>query len=130
MVVLKASQMEQIVVMSSLMDQGIIEAIKANYRKSTLHSLLAVAGKFDTATEFAKSVTVFDAIWWISSAWSNVQEETILNTLRTGDTDLRLYAYKQFKYPVPNVLSVSGELVLHRQRLTFRSRKTSQVSPI
>jgi hypothetical protein len=28
-----------------------------------------------------------------------------LNTLRTGDADLRLYAYKQFKYPVPNVLT-------------------------
>jgi hypothetical protein len=27
-----------------------------------------------------------------------------VNTLRTGDTNLRLYAYKQFKYPVPNVL--------------------------
>jgi hypothetical protein len=27
-----------------------------------------------------------------------------INTLRTGDADLRLYAYKQFKYPVPNVL--------------------------
>jgi hypothetical protein len=25
--------------------------------------------------------------------------------LRTGDADLRLYAYKQFKYPVPNVLN-------------------------
>jgi hypothetical protein len=28
-----------------------------------------------------------------------------VNTLRTGDADLRLYAYEQFKYPVPNVLS-------------------------
>jgi hypothetical protein len=28
-----------------------------------------------------------------------------VNTLRTGDADLRLYTYKQFKYPVPNVLS-------------------------
>jgi hypothetical protein len=27
-----------------------------------------------------------------------------INTLRTGDANLRLYAYKQFKYPVPNVL--------------------------
>jgi hypothetical protein len=27
-----------------------------------------------------------------------------INTLRTGDADLRLYAYKQFKYPVPNLL--------------------------
>jgi hypothetical protein len=26
------------------------------------------------------------------------------NTLRTGDANLCLYAYKQFKYPGPNVL--------------------------
>jgi hypothetical protein len=32
-----------------------------------------------------------------------------VNTLRTGDADLRLYAYKQFKYPVPNVLT--GDLL-------------------
>src|SRR5215510_12358328 len=60
------------------LDQGIIQAMKANYRKSMLHSLLAAIGKFNSATEFAKSVTVFDAIRWISSAWNNVQEETIL----------------------------------------------------
>ena len=41
-----------------------------------LHSLLAAVGKLNTATEFAKSVTVFDAIRWISSAWNNVREET------------------------------------------------------
>ena len=64
MVVLQASQMEQVLVMSSLMDQGIIQVMKANYRKSMLHSLLAAVGKFNTATEFAKSVTVFDAIRW------------------------------------------------------------------
>ena len=102
MVVLQAGQMEQVVVMSSLMDQGIIQAMKANYRKSMLHSPLAAVGKFNTATEFAKSVTVFDAIRWISSAWNNVREETTL----------------------------SGELVLRRQRLTFRSRKTAQASLI
>jgi hypothetical protein len=73
MVVLQASQMEQVIVMSSLMDQGIIQAMKANYRKSMLRSLLAAVGKFNTASEFAKSVTVFDAIWWISSAWTNVR---------------------------------------------------------
>jgi hypothetical protein len=28
-----------------------------------------------------------------------------VNTLRTGDADLRLYAYKKFIYPVPIVLS-------------------------
>ena len=51
--------------------------MKANYRKSMLHSLLAAVGKFNTATEFANSVTVFDAIRWISSTWNNVQKETI-----------------------------------------------------
>ena len=60
-----------------LLDQGIIQAMKENYRKCILHSLLAAVEKFNTATEFAKSVTVFDAIRWISSAWNNAQEERI-----------------------------------------------------
>jgi hypothetical protein len=34
----------------------------------------------------------------------------LLNTLRTGDADLRLYAYELFKYPVPNVL-ISSDLI-------------------
>ena len=85
MVVLQDSQMEQVVVMSRLMDQGIIQAMKAICRKSMLHSLLVAVGKFNTATEFAKSVTVFDAIWWISSAWNNVGEETILKCFRRAD---------------------------------------------
>jgi hypothetical protein len=68
--------------------------MKANYRKSMLHNLLAAVGKFITATEFAKSVTVFDTIRWISSAWNNVQEETILKCFwRAGfvspETDLQ-----------------------------------------
>jgi len=44
--------------------------MKTNYRKSMLHNLLAAVGKFNTATEFAKFVTAFDAIRWISSAWN------------------------------------------------------------
>ena len=84
MVVLQASQLEQVVVI----------LLKANYRKSMLHSFLAAVGKFNTATEFAKSVTVFDAIWWISSVWSNVREETILKCFRRAgfaspETDLQ-----------------------------------------
>ena len=66
----------------------------ANYRKSLLHSLLAAVKKFNTATEFAKSVTVFDTIRWISSAWNNVREETILKCFRRSgfaspETDLQ-----------------------------------------
>ena len=94
MVVLQASQVEEVVVMSSLLDQGIIQAMKANYRKSMLHSLLAAVRKFNTATEFAECVTVFDGIRWISSPWNNVREETILNCFwRAGfaspETDLQ-----------------------------------------
>ena len=68
--------------------------MKANYRKSMLHSLLATVGKFNTVTEFAKSVTVVDAIWWISSPWNNVWEETILKCFRRAgfvspETDLQ-----------------------------------------
>ena len=68
--------------------------MEANYRKSMLHSLLAAVGKINTATEFAKSVTVFDAIRWIISAWNNVREETILTCFqRVGfaspETDLQ-----------------------------------------
>ena len=68
--------------------------MRANYRKSMLHSLPAAVGNFNTATEFAKTVTVFDAIQWISSAWNNVQEESILQYFRraafaTPETDLQ-----------------------------------------
>jgi len=50
--------------------------------------------QFNTATEFAKSVTVFNAIQWISSAWNNVREETILKCVRQAgfaspETDLQ-----------------------------------------
>ena len=59
-----------------------------------LHSLLAAVGKFNTATEFAKAVTVFDAIRRNSSASNNVQEESIRNYFRragfaTPETDLQ-----------------------------------------
>ena len=68
--------------------------MRANYRKSMLHSLPAAVGNFNTATEFAKTVTVFDAIRWISSAWNNVQEESIRTYFRraafaTPETDLQ-----------------------------------------
>jgi len=48
----------------------------------------------NTATEFARSVTVFDAIWWISSVWNNVRKETTLKCFRQAgfaspETDLQ-----------------------------------------
>ena len=54
--------------------------------------------QFNTAIEFAKSVTVFDAIRWTSSAWNNVREETMLKCFwRAGfvspETDLQKQEY-------------------------------------
>jgi hypothetical protein len=37
-----------------------------------------------------------------------------INTLRTGDADLRLYAYKQFKYPVPQCVKFPEADLGHR----------------
>jgi hypothetical protein len=44
-----------------------------------------------------------------------------LNTLRTGDADLRLYAYKQFKYPVPNVLSGQDKIMVYAKGCCVRA---------
>jgi hypothetical protein len=43
-------------------------------------------------------------------------QNALLNTLRTGDADLRLYAYKQFKYPVPNVLTLRKSKLLYNRK--------------
>ena len=56
--------------------------------------MLAAVGKFNTATEFERSVTVLDAIRWFSSAWNNFGEETILKCFRQAgfaspETDLQ-----------------------------------------
>jgi hypothetical protein len=48
-------------------------------------------------------ITTKTDIW--SSVSKHYNYRGAVNTLRTGDADLRLYAYKQFKYLVPNVLS-------------------------
>ena len=63
--------------------------------------MLAAVRKFNTATEFAKSSMPFG-----------------------GSAALGIMSGKK------PYLSVSGKLVLRRQRLTFRSRKTAQKSPI
>jgi hypothetical protein len=54
-------------------------------------------------------------VLWFSSCRYSVELRVVcpvcglllnFHILRTGDADWRLYAYKQFKYPVPNVLTI------------------------
>jgi hypothetical protein len=40
-------------------------------------SLINAADKCKNMTEFWRSVTVLDAIWWIHGAWAEVSSQTV-----------------------------------------------------
>lgn len=64
------------------LDQGIIRAFKARYRKHLLRSLLSQMETVSNATELCKSITVLDAIRWIDRAWGETTETTIVKCFR------------------------------------------------
>jgi hypothetical protein len=53
----------------------------------------------------------------------------LINTLRTGDADLRLYAYKQFKYLVPNVLKSNEQERMWEEMVIARFEALPQYFP-
>ena len=59
------------------LDQGIIQTIKLEYRRSLLTKLLSASEECKTATEFTASISVLDAVRWIRAAWNSLQESTI-----------------------------------------------------
>jgi hypothetical protein len=59
------------------LDQGIINSFKLNYRKLLLEHLIDHANKVQSLSEFAKSISVLNAIFWIDCAWNLVQRGTI-----------------------------------------------------
>ena len=64
------------------MDQGVIRAFKAHYRRHLIKHVIANANVAHTADDV--SVTALDAVYWIDSAWDAVTEETIQNTFRSA----------------------------------------------
>jgi len=56
-----------------LLDQGIIQMFKQHHRKCTLHAIIA---EKDDETKI-KSLSVFDAVQWISSAIQDVEASMI-----------------------------------------------------
>ncbi|KAL2082547.1 hypothetical protein ACEWY4_022365 [Coilia grayii] len=66
------------------LDQGIIRAFKARYRKRLLRAVIAKVDNATTASEVAKSVNVLDAIRWISGAWNETKTETIVKCFRNS----------------------------------------------
>ncbi|CAF1172021.1 unnamed protein product [Rotaria sordida] len=61
------------------MDQGVIRAFKAYYRRSLVKHIIASAGVAAKADDI--NVTALDAVYWIQNTWDAVTETTIRNTL-------------------------------------------------
>nr|XP_006818922.1 PREDICTED: tigger transposable element-derived protein 6-like [Saccoglossus kowalevskii] len=66
------------------LDQGIIRAFKARYRKRLLRSVIAKIDTESSASEVAKSVNVLDAVHWINSSWIDTKSETITKCFHKG----------------------------------------------
>lgn len=60
------------------LDQGIIRASKARYRKRMLQKLVFDIDNNAGTSDLSKSVNVLDAIRWIASAWKEISEDTII----------------------------------------------------
>lgn len=61
------------------MDQGIIQTMKLKYRKRQLQHILSAMEKDKTkcGSELLKEINVLQAIYWINSAWKEVELSTI-----------------------------------------------------
>ena len=64
------------------LDQVIIRAFKARYRKKFLKHLISRIDQCQHASTLAKAVTVLDAVYWIHSAWQETTPQTIMNCYR------------------------------------------------
>ena len=59
------------------MDQGVIYCLKKHYRRRLIRRLLACMQTVGSVTELAKSITVLDAINFLSKAVQDVSSETV-----------------------------------------------------
>ena len=64
------------------LDLGIIKNFKVHYRRYLLSYILASIETCISASEVAKTITILDAIRWISKAWRDVKPETISKCFR------------------------------------------------
>ncbi|GBL94746.1 hypothetical protein AVEN_244732-1 [Araneus ventricosus] len=71
------------------LDQGIIRSFKVGYRKLLLRQLLSQICSCKSSEEFAKSVSVLDAISWTKSALKKVEPGCVLKVLRRRDLEYK-----------------------------------------
>jgi hypothetical protein len=64
------------------LDQGIIRSVEARYRKKTLQYIVTVAEASNTRYDFNKSISVLQAVRWVSSAWEQMSREIIVKCFR------------------------------------------------
>ncbi|XP_033218296.1 tigger transposable element-derived protein 6-like [Belonocnema kinseyi] len=57
------------------LDQGIIRAVKARYRKKMLQYLITVAEDSDTRSQFIKSISVLHAVRWVNKRTEGIDED-------------------------------------------------------
>ncbi|CAF1281361.1 unnamed protein product [Adineta ricciae] len=69
-----------------LLDQGVIRAFKAHYRRHLIQHIIANAATAYSADDVI--ITALDAICWIESAWKSVTESTIRNTFRKAGFEI------------------------------------------
>ena len=65
------------------LDQGILRAFKARYKKHLLRSLLSKIERFESVSELCKEITLVDAINWIAKAWSEKASLTLTKCFKT-----------------------------------------------
>ena len=59
------------------LDQGIIRAVKAHYRKRLVRAVLARIDEGHTAADVARCVNVLDACQWVAAAWKETKTSTV-----------------------------------------------------
>ena len=59
------------------LNQGIIKALKARYRKKLLQHLIGQMDLTASATELSRKITILDATYWIAEAWDKTSLTTI-----------------------------------------------------
>ncbi|CAF1351711.1 unnamed protein product [Rotaria sordida] len=64
------------------LDQGIIRAFKAHYRKYLVKHIIACCAMAQTPDDI--KITCLDAIYWIDAAWRAITDATICNTFCTA----------------------------------------------
>jgi hypothetical protein len=70
------------------LDQGVIRAFKAHYRRYLVKHVIASVTAAMTADDI--NITALDAVHWIDTAWQAVTESTIRNTFRSAGFEMPL----------------------------------------